>query len=135
MYLLPPKTINRWWHLVEPLLSKAWDKTNVGSFLDIDDVKCLLEEEKHYCFISGDKEYAGVFRVKVGSKGNTLYFWLSGGEEPSGGWVEVDEWLQELANVFNCKYIQLEGRLGWKRKVEPFGYKVDSLILIKEVAQ
>lgn len=133
MYLLPPLRINEWWSAVEPLLLKAWDKTNLSSFLDIEDVRDWLEEEKQFCFISEDKKYAGVFRINSGRKGNTLYFWLSGGEEPTGGWDAVDKFLTSISYVFNCKYIQLEGRLGWKKKVEPFGYKVDSLILIKEV--
>lgn len=135
MYLLSKDSIEGWWPLVSPLLSKAWDSTAIGDLLSLSDVRDKLSDGSYYCFVSGDRAYAGVFSVCESPRCRYVYFFLSGGQEPSGGWVAVDDFLTEVATVFGCKYIQLEGRLGWKRKVEPLGYKVDSLLLTKEVPE
>lgn len=131
MYLLNPSNADKWLPIVEPLLHKAYDKTNVGKFVDKGALKASLSEGTNHCFVSEDLKYAGVFYVTD----KAIRFWLSGGEEPIGGWNVVDEFLMSMAQMFDKPYIQLEGRLGWKRKVEPLGYEVDSLVLIKEVSQ
>lgn len=133
MYLLPVSRIDTWWPKVCPLLSKAFLKTNVGEFITIDSLKSRIEAQEEHCFVSNDLKYAGVFSIREEHGFNVLYFWLSGGEEPTVGWEEVDKFLCEVALVFGCKYIQLEGRLGWKRLTEPLGYSLDSIIMIKEV--
>lgn len=135
IYLMNPETHDGWLPIVTPLLSKAYETTNIGTFKRLDDVRYNLSVGKEWCFLSEDCKCAGVFDVLevVGGK-KVLHFYLCGGEEPSGGWKDVDGFLEEVARVWGCSYIQLEGRLGWKRKVEPLGYKVDSLVLIKEVA-
>lgn len=133
MYLLPKDLLEGWWPMVAPLISKAWESTLIGNLLSLEDIRQKLESGSCYCFISSDAQYAGVFTVKTTPKCSYIHFFLSGGQEPTGGWEAVDDFLQEVAKVFGCKYIHLEGRLGWKRKVEPLGYRVDSLLLTKEV--
>lgn len=133
MYLLPASKKHLWWPIVKPLLEKAYSKTNVETFKSIGELEDDIAQEYQYCFISSDKSYAGVFDIIEGSRSNVLHFWLSGGEEPEGGWKEVDEFLTKVALVFDCKYIQLEGRLGWKKLTEPLGYSLDSVLMIKEV--
>lgn len=135
MYLLPKDCIDGWWPLVSPLLAKAWDTTPVGDSLSLQDVRSRLESGGHHCFITSDRKLAGVFSCYDTPKAKFLNFYLNGGEEPDCGWQGVDEFLTEVAKVFGCQFIQLEGRLGWKRKVEPLGYRVDSLIMTKEVTQ
>lgn len=133
MYLLPASRINDWWPEVEPLLLKAYLKTNVGLFREIDDLKKDLESEVEFCFVSQDLTYAGVFNIREYQGFSVVYFWLSGGEEPLVGWEGIDSFLHQIAKVFGCSHIQLEGRLGWKRLTEPLGYSLDSIIMIKEV--
>lgn len=129
MYLLNPSNSDKWLPIVEPLLHKAYEKTKVGIFVPKEELREDLIKGDQHCFISPDLKYAGVFSVTD----KTVKFWLSGGEEPLGGWKAVDQFLEKMCHLFDKPYIQLEGRLGWKRKVEPLGYEVDSLIMIKTV--
>lgn len=134
IYLMNPETILEWKSLVEPLLAKGYEATNIGDFKRMDDLMYDISVRKAFCFLTDDLRYAGVFDVIEGVDQKILHFFLSGGSEPKDGWEGVDVFLTEVARIFGCSKIQLEGRLGWKRKVEPLGYKVDSLVMIKEVA-
>jgi hypothetical protein len=133
MYLLSKDVIEGWWPMVAPLLSKAWDTTQIGALMSLSDVRDKLESGVYHCFISSDKSYSGVFSIAQSPKCRYLKFFLSGGQEPSDGWEAVDKFLREVSQVFGCSRIYLEGRVGWKRKVEPLGYTVDSLLMTKEV--
>ena len=129
MQLLNPASADKWLPIVEPLLHKTYEKTNVGIFVDKGALRESLKEGTNHCFVSDDCKYAGVFYVSEKS----IRCWMLGGEEPDAGWSEVDTFLGEMAKVFEKPYVQIEGRLGWKRKLGHLGYEVDSLILIKEV--
>ncbi len=129
MQLLNPASSHKWLPIVEPLLHKAYDTTNVGIFVDKEVLRESLKDGTNHCFLSDECEYAGVFYVSE----NSIRCWMLGGKEPDTGWSEVSDFLDSMAKIFKKPYVQIEGRLGWKRKLRHLGYEVDSLILIKEV--
>ena len=129
MQLLNPASAHLWLPIVEPLLHKTYETTNVGNFVDKEVLRESLKEGTNHCFLSDECKYAGVFYTSEQS----VRCWMLGGEEPDNGWSEVASFLEDMAKLFGKPYVQIEGRLGWKRKLGHLGYEVDSLILIKEV--
>lgn len=129
MQLLNPASAHLWLPIVEPLLHKTYETTNVGIFVDKEVLRESLKEGTNNCFLSDECKYAGVFYTSE----QAVRCWMLGGEEPDNGWSEVTSFLEDMAKLFGKPYVQIEGRLGWKRKLGHLGYEVDSLILIKEV--
>ncbi len=133
-YLLNPSSIEGWWPLVAPLLSKVWVKTSTGVHDDMEDLVKDLAVGISYCILDEDQSFAGVFTVESGRKSKCLLMYLGGGEEPKGGWKEVDGFLEQMAEMFGCSHIQIQGRLGWKRPLSDLGYQLEHITMMKEAA-
>lgn len=134
VYLLNPSAIEGWWPMVAPLLEKVWLKTPTGIHETIEDLIQDLAVGLSYCFVDEDKRFAGVFTVNEGRHQKYLMLYTAGGEAPAGGWEEVDSFLEQMAEVFGCSCIQVQGRLGWKRELQPLGYNFDYVTLTKEAS-
>ena len=55
----------------------------------------------------------------------------------SEGWFEhgpdILETIEEFAKATDCKKVAVYGRKGWKKALEPYGYKEPYTVLFKEV--
>lgn len=63
---------------------------------------------------------AAVIRILDGN----LHVAALGGKNLPQGWLpEFVEWLRSLAQFFGHPYVTMAGRKGWKRRLEPLGWK------------
>jgi hypothetical protein len=133
--LIARSTIHGFKNLV-PGLVRAMEKTDIGSFWDLDSIYGLIVNEQAFGFLQHESGYGGVFTINNTPKARTLYhFW---GGKPSDNpvapdWEELDAFLVSAAKVFECTHIQCEGRKGWKPLLAPLGYVEDSVTYMKEV--
>ncbi|UVN13822.1 hypothetical protein FBPa29_0072 [Pseudomonas phage vB_PaeP_FBPa29] len=80
--------------------------------------------------------FTPLIQVSQAPLGNILHFFWSGkmpGNETPVDYSEVDDFLGQFAQRVNCRFIQCEGRRGWKPTLEKLGYTEDSVSFYREV--
>lgn len=117
-------------------LSRGLSIGNLGKLWSIPKLADHLINYSVYGFYQEESKYSGVFSIVETPLEKVLYFFWSGREETGVpvDYQEVDKFLVEVAMCFGCRYIQLEGRKGWKPIVESLGYSLDSYSFIKELS-
>lgn len=118
-------------------LSRALGKTTIGAYWDFDTLFQHLINFEAYAFIEEDSGYCGVFQVTESPKAKTLNFFWSGKHSSNNvpvDWDLIDEFLEAAARDLGCKFVQCEGRAGWKKILSDRGYQEDSVIYTKEVS-
>lgn len=92
----------------------------------------------------------GVLAVFVVTEGDALVgaFTVRVGQSPERRWLlvedlageRVDEWIagadravSEMARMLDCSQVMAEGRRGWGRKLKNLGWRVDSVVTVKEI--
>lgn len=118
-------------------LARAETKTNLGGFWNTDVLKDAILQQEALAFYQPSSGYSGVFYFGSTPLCRTLNFFWSGKDpdipEPVD-YVEVDQFLQQVAIHTGCKYISCEGRKGWRSILQPLGYTEDSVIYTREVS-
>ncbi|AJD82752.1 hypothetical protein [Pseudomonas phage ZCPS1] len=121
---------------VAPALARAFNRTDLGKFWDFEHLVHSLVNYEAFVFYQEESGYAGVLQVSQAPLGNILHFFWSGkmpGNETPIDYSEVDEYLGQLAQKMGCRFIQCEGRRGWKPTLEKLGYTEDSVTFYREV--
>ena len=118
--------------IVGPLLQKAIDKSEGQELLE--DYIIGLVDDRYHLFIGYDEEdihvaaltqfvkypeYTNLSIVLVG--GSRLEEWIS------------SEVLFEFGRYHDCKAVELTGRRGWLKALEPKGYRESCVTLIKDL--
>lgn len=134
--LITDKQIDKIWNKMTLGLSRAEFPDLCGSVYTVDHLYSLIKDEGHLGFYQVESGYAGVMRVsqKLHKKYLFVYF---GGQDITNpnpvNFEEMDEFFLEVAKTFGCKYIQVQGRRGWERKVKHLGYSLETINIFKEV--
>ncbi len=126
------------WIEVEPLLRKAvdlvdnklgtediWIELNRGAFtlwLYIEEDRIVMAFVAH---IVQHPKCRTLCVPYLGSVSHTIDSWLEQGLAT----------LEEYGRMNDCKEIELPGRFGWKKFVEPFGYKPKTVLYYKDIKQ
>lgn len=117
-------------------LERALVKTSLGKFWSLHKMYDHVINYEAYAFHQPESGYSGVFSLGSAPLGNVLHFFWSG-KDPENttpvDYAEIDAMLTQAALHFNCRFIQCEGRRGWKPILAPFGYAEDSTNYVKEV--
>lgn len=130
------KNIDRIWDRMVPGLSRALEDTTLGEFWDLESARELIEKGALLAFHQPASGYSGVYSFNQTPKALQLTFFWSGktaDNDVQVDWEEVDAYLTHIAEVFECSHIQCEGRVGWKKIVEPLGYHVDGSLYLKRI--
>lgn len=129
-------TLEALWPLVTPGLKRPLENTTLGEFWDLDSLYKQIQEEKLFGFYQEFSGYAGVYSIASTPKAKQVYFFWSGVDEEAEGPIdygEVNRHLLKVAEVFKCTHILCEGRVGWKKVLEPLGYETDGSLYLKRI--
>lgn len=110
-------------------LERALDGTTFGEFWDIQSAQIGLNDGSLGGFHQVESGYSGIFTIRHTPLSKQLYFFWSGKDphnETPIDFNDVDLFLQTIAQVCECTHIYCEGRIGWKKIIEPLGYILES---------
>lgn len=110
-------------------LQRALDGTTFGEFWDIPSAQEGLTGGSLGGFHQVESGYSGIFTIRFTPLSKQLYFFWSGKDELNDTPIdfdEVDDFLQSIAKACQCTHIYCEGRIGWKKIIEPLGYILES---------
>jgi hypothetical protein len=130
------ETLDRLWDKITPGLFRALDKTTLGEFWDLPSLRVALSLGTVYGFYQASSGYSGIYCISESPKAKQLTFFWSGKDpenETPIDYEAVDKHLEIVAKVFGCSYISCEGRVGWKKTLEPLGYSPDGSLYLKRV--
>ena len=133
---LSKETLDRLWDRVTPGLSRALDKTTLGEFWDLKGLRSAINYGMLYGFHQVDSGYSGVYSIVETPKAKQLTFFWSGKNPENPHPIDynaIDEHLKHMARIFDCTHISCEGRVGWKKTLEPLGYSPDGSLYLKRV--
>ena len=104
-----------------------------GNEYTVDDV--LQEIEDDHAIFYPVENGATVFRIVPYPQKRMLRIWLFGGEVGTGraNLTAVMEAADFHAKEHTCDGIELVGRRGWEKVLEPYGYEHRHVMLIKEL--
>lgn len=136
IYLITERHIDMVWDRMSLGLARAEFPEDLGSIFTTDDLYHQIKDEGELGFYQVESGYSGVMKVYPTKHKTFLYFYFSGKDitNPTPiNYEEVDEFLMEVAKIYGCTHIHLDGRRGWERKVKHLGYALETINLFKEV--
>ena len=117
-----------WWEKSKPLLVKALHRS--GDLHTIDDVLESIKTKKAIFYPL--KDGAAIFSVREYARRKLLQIWLVGGDMDAS--IEgVLSGADFHAEQNGCDGIEVIGRKGWKRVLQPYGYDYKSVVMIKDI--
>lgn len=126
---------------IEPLLERAAGRTN--GFYSIYDLIGFIYGKSHQLWIVADDDSKRILAILMTTireslKKRILDLQFAASVEDSGSLLKdfrevMNDELDNFAVINNCDAIQIEGRRGWKKVMEPVGYKEVAVVLEKEV--
>lgn len=131
---VPSAALPMWWGQVEKLLlanPKTWEP-----YYDLENIYNGLQNDLLTLFITLDKtEVVFAMMVQVNSypKCRVVSFIWAAGREVDKYLVLGLEALHEFAVMVGAAEVKVEGRLGWKKILAPYGYNFDRVILRRPV--
>ena len=119
------------WEHCKPFMVKALAKS--GQQWDIDDVWKDIEDGEAVFYPV--KDGAAVFKIMLYPRKRMLRIWLFGGKTGTqrANLDAVMEAADYYAELHECEGIELLGRKGWEKVLEPYGYDYKSVLLVKEL--
>lgn len=124
--------IEKIWHELEPLIKKVLIKHEEE--YTIDSIKEMLFKKQVQLWTSynGQIEAFVLTHIAIYPNHKICEIFMCGGSN-------LDNWLGFMSNIeawaisIGCKYIGLQGRKGWKRKLSHIGFKQTKIIMQKEL--
>lgn len=110
-------------HLVEEALKKGYDTHT------IDEVEERLEAGYAQLFVSDNS--AMVVELPRINGELAAHIWLAGGDMEE--LLELEEHMTEWSKQQGCKYVTINGRLGWERVLRDRGYNRIKVTLKKDL--
>ena len=115
-------------------LERALTKTSLGEYWSIGTCWDSMVNFAVYGFYQSESQYSGIFYIGTSPLRKTIHvFWA--GKDPDNktpiNSEEMDEFLQACAKHFECQSIVIEGRAGWGKWVDKFGYLEDTRSYVK----
>lgn len=135
MNLISRPNIDQFEKLV-PGLERVLTKTSLGKYWSMEALYNNIVNFAAYGFYQEESGLCGAFTISRAPLRNTLnVFWA--GKDPSNktpvDYVECDAFYRACAEHFECQTIRVQGRPGWSKLGNEFGYTEDSRIYLKEV--
>lgn len=129
-------TLESLWPLMVSGLKRPLENTSLGEFWDMESLYSHLQVGLLLGFYQESSGYSGIYSLNQAPKALELRFFWSG-KDPLNDtpidFQEVNEYLQKAAQVFECTHITCEGRVGWKKVLEPLGYETDGSLYLKRI--
>lgn len=136
MYHVDADNVDELWGLMSPGLERALYKTALELTWSLDDGYDAVKSGSLFGFYQPESGYSGLYSISHTPKAKLLY-WFWSGKHPDNNTplddAEVVEYLNTAAKVFECKYIQAEGRPGFKVWANAQGFIPDSHNWLREV--
>ena len=129
-------TLESLWPLMVSGLKRPLENTSLGEFWDMESLYSRLQVGLLLGFYQESSGYSGIYSLNQAPKALELRFFWSGKDplnETPIDFQEVNEYLQKAAQVFECTHITCEGRVGWKKVLEPLGYETDGSLYLKRI--
>ena len=84
-------------------------------------------------WIDGEIKAAIVMGIEVHPRAHVVKIHLAGGSDLEH-WIEpFYEYVVERARIANCRFVQIDGREPWGRKLKQYGFKKTSEVFTLEV--
>jgi len=121
--------IDEVWLEVAPMLEKALEK-NPGD-LDLEDARKKLDSGEYLllCAVDNDKILAAFAVELVEARRKTANIVLCGGEQMNDWLDDFMDTVKPLVREQGCEALTIMGRVGWQRKMRPFGFTETARIL------
>lgn len=136
MYHVDAENVDELWGLMAPGLARALDKTALGLTWGLGDGYEAVKSGELFGFYQPHSGYSGLYMLSQTPKARLLY-WFWSGKHPDNNTplddAEVVSYLNTAAKIFECKYIQAEGRPGFKVWANAQGFIPDSHNWLREV--
>ncbi len=125
--------IDQKWDEVEPLIKKVLIKQQNG--YTIDNIKEMLLKEELQLWTSYDEtQIQGICitHIAIYPQHKICEVFMCAGQEIDS-WLDFIEQIQTWAKSLNCDFMEIQGRRGWERKMQKYGYSFENVILRKEL--
>ena len=132
--VIPANLVDNLWHTVSPMLQKALDEAN-GTY-SLEDVKEALEDGSDILLVAmNDAEIvaAGTLQIIKYPQKKVLNMFLAGGKKLKEWEEEVVDTVYNIAKEQGADSIYLQGRDGWVRTLNKYGYKKIGTIVERTV--
>lgn len=124
--------IDNIWPQLEPLVIKVLRKHEKDYTLE--SIKDLLHKKEVQLWTSynGQLEAFVLTHIVIYPNHKICEIFMCGGSNLDN-WLDYMSNIEEWAKSIGCKYISLQGRFGWERKLSPIGFKKTKIIMQKEL--
>lgn len=128
---ISPDRFSSVWGNIRPGLEKALRRVDYPN--PMEDVEAQLQDSRMQLWMTHDGKMSWITQILVYPRYKTFSVVVASGEG-------LDEWLAESDHLFTafashhgCKYVEVQGRRGWTKVGEPYGYAPVYTVLRKEV--
>lgn len=125
-YQVPPQDVAQYWHLFNPLIQKAIDKSGNTDFTLDGIFNRLITNVWQLFIVLKDGELSLIYVTQVISfdSYNVLnVVFISSVDTKKIDMKYLQKALEETAGIFNCRKIIGGGRKAWLKAGKKFGYK------------
>jgi len=125
-YQVPPQDVAKYWHLFNPLIQKAIDKSGNNEVTVDGTFNRLINNMWQLFIVLEEGELSLVYVTQVISfdsyNGLNVVF-ISSVDTKKIDMEYLQKALEETADIFNCKKIMGGGRKAWLKALKKIGYK------------
>jgi len=133
LYTVQKGNIEGKWDEVEPLIKKVLNKQQNG--YTVDNIKEMLLKEELQLWTSYDGTQIKsicITHICIYPQHKICEVFMCAGQEIDS-WLDFIEDIQAWAKSLGCDFMEIQGRRGWERKMQKYGYHLESVILRKEL--
>ncbi len=135
IYLITKAQLPRVWPKMLPGLQRADFTEDISSYSTLEDLYKGVEDGDYVGLYDSISQYSAILQVVDYSKKRVLLCFWGGQPEgaPQFNYEETDQFLTNLAQIYEADVIQIQGRPGWGRKIKHLGYRPETINFYKEV--
>lgn len=129
--LMHPADVVKQWGVFEPLVRRVLEHVDGGLYPD--DVLTAVQFGSMHLWSILDGQAVCITELQTYPRYRQLLIYLVAGIKAKSWIASGNRQLDAFAKLHNCKYVIFQGRPGWKRYAEPFGYRDEIIMMRKRI--